>query len=342
MKLFLTNIPSFYKIEQYNRIDAKERIFVVFTSRDLMDSGRNQDFISGEMRFEHLFLPAKASLASRMRTILGLLRKKRFDEVIVSGWDCWENILTLFLSARRKNSFVCESSVYESATTGWKGLFKRFLCRRFRKVYCPGASQADLFRRLAFKGQVIRTGGCGILNYVPQPPFVPKEVVKRFLYVGRLVPVKNLEMLVEAFRYFPDLELTIVGEGVLEDSLKRMAGKNVRFTGYVNNRDLPQCYASHDVFVLPSVSEVWGLVVEEALNNGLPVIVSDRVGCHEDLVGSDHGLVFKADDASSLQDAIARMTEVDRYNRFREAVSRMDFAVRAERQVSSFLSVREL
>ena len=67
----------------------------------------------------------------------------------------------------------------------------------------------------------------------------------------------------------------MVGFGRIEAQLKAAAGKNIKFIGAVDNKDLPAVYRANDVFVLPSVSETWGLVVEEALNNGLPVLLSD-------------------------------------------------------------------
>ena len=128
------------------------------------------------------------------------------------------------------------------------------------------------------------------------------------------------------------------GFGQLEKHLKAMAGSNVRFVGAVDNEKLPGVYRMADVFVLPSKSEVWGLVVEEALNNGTPVIVSDRVGCKDDLVTAETGLVFRHDDAASLKAAVRQMCDVAFYNRLRQGVARLDFSRSARRQVEVYLS----
>ena len=113
--------------------------------------------------------------------------------------------------------------------------------------------------------------------------------------------------------------------------------KNIHFLGAVNNVELPKVYQSHDVFILPSKKEPWGLVVEEALNNGMPVIVSDMVGCYETIVNEDNGLVFKFDDKDSLMQAINRMSDVDYYNRLRKNISKYDFAKIEKEQVSCYL-----
>lgn len=132
-----------------------------------------------------------------------------------------------------------------------------------------------------------------------------------FLYVGRLIEVKNLPVLFEAFAEAfggrSGVELRIVGAGALEASFKeRYKGiRNICFVGSKYGAQLQSEYHSASAFILPSEYEPWGLVVNEAMSAGLPVIVSDRVGAAEDLVaGHDTGFVFKYDDKADL---IAKM-----------------------------------
>ena len=335
MKLFITNKPSFYKNELFNRINLKEKIIVVFTSRDPFNSNRNADFIAGKRNFENYFLDSNGGCLSRIIEILSIYRKHSFREIVFSGWDEKEQIACMFLMPRKQNALICESSVFESKTTGLIGFIKRTILLRISKVYCPGQANQELLEKLHFNGRIIKTGGCGILHYVEQPPFEPRSEVRNFLYVGRLIPVKNLRLLVEVFNSMPDLNLTIIGEGDQADELKAIAHDNIKFLGYVNNEELPSYYRAHDVFILPSKSETWGLVVEEALNNGLPVICSNRVGCCYDLVAAT-GLIFKSDDKSSLEYSIIKMINPSEYNSFRETVSLLNFNSRAAYQIQVY------
>ena len=332
--IYLTNLPSFYKIRLWNEVARERRLLVVFYQEVADD--RNKDFFRGEMRFEHLCL--RGSTMTKVRQLVHVLRSRPYDELVLGGWENLPLLAGAFLSPRRKNACVVESSLYESTTGGVKGLVKKLFMRRISKVYACGKPQAALAEALDFRGRMVLTGGCGILNYVAQPPYAPRSEVRRFLYVGRLVEVKNLELLVQTFNEMPDLELTIVGFGQLEKHLKAMAGSNVRFVGAVDNEKLPAVYRAADVFVLPSIIEPWGLVVEEALNNGTPVIVSDRVGCKDDLVTAETGLVFRHDDAASLKAAVRQMCDVAFYNRLRQGVARLDFSRSARRQVEVYLS----
>jgi len=240
------------------------------------------------------------------------------------------------LSPRRKNGCIVESCIYGSRITGWRAWIKRFVLRRCSVAYPSGKSQSALVKALGFNGRIVEWGGCGLLNYQPQPAYMPRVEVKTFLYVGRLAPEKSLPLLIEAFRRLPNLQLDIIGFGPQEELLKSIAPKNVHLLSAIDNKKLPQYYQSHDCFILPSNREPWGLVVEEALNNGCPVIVSDCVGCKDDLVTPGTGLVFESGNIDSLCNAIERMTDVRFYNALRLGISHLDFRARARRQVKAF------
>lgn len=118
--------------------------------------------------------------------------------------------------------------------------------------------------------------------------------------------------------------------------MKTIAKSNITFLGQINNRELYKFYRDADVFILPSKSEPWGLVVEEALNNGTPVIVSDKVGCAIDLVTKDTGLIFRSGNGDDLKAKVLRMCDVAYYNALRKNISTLDFNARAKKQIQSF------
>ncbi|MGC1872564.1 MAG: glycosyltransferase family 4 protein [Acidobacteriaceae bacterium] len=117
----------------------------------------------------------------------------------------------------------------------------------------------------------------------------------------------------DAFRPLP--YLLIVGEGEqrpqIEARLQQESAadrEGVHMLGFRNQSELPRFYDLCDAFVLPSIHEPWGLVVNEAMNAGKPIVVSDQVGCQPDLVkDGDNGLVFPARNASALADALANL-----------------------------------
>ena len=141
-----------------------------------------------------------------------------------------------------------------------------------------------------------------------------------FLYVGRLSPEKGIDTLIDAFSQYrsvdPQAQLRIVGSGPEEAALKALTAErgvegSVVFPGAMQDDALQKEYLRATALVLPSRSEPWGLVVNEALHHGCPVIVSDRCGCVPELVaGSPCGIVVPAGDASALTQALAEAPDV--------------------------------
>jgi glycosyltransferase involved in cell wall biosynthesis len=148
-----------------------------------------------------------------------------------------------------------------------------------------------------------------------------------FLYVGRLSPEKNLSTLLVAFQSYRDSggtwPLVIVGDGPLSGALRDQANahaqsQTVIFTGRKSVHELPPLYAFAGSFILPSLSEPWGLVVNEAMASGLPVIVSSCCGCADDLVeNGSNGFIVDASSASSIALALSRMSNLTEKERAR-------------------------
>jgi glycosyltransferase involved in cell wall biosynthesis len=136
------------------------------------------------------------------------------------------------------------------------------------------------------------------------------------LFAGKLIEKKAPRDLLEAFRVIRPRHsswLVFMGEGplraALESEVERSHIPNVRFLGFVNQAGLADVYSASDLFVLPSrFHETWGLVVNEAMNFRLPVVVSDHVGCAADLVRPGwNGFVTPVGNITALADAIATL-----------------------------------
>jgi len=136
------------------------------------------------------------------------------------------------------------------------------------------------------------------------------------VFCGKLIPKKQPLLLLEAFQQVRRRHpcwLLVVGDGPLrgamEDLVRRHRIPDVRMAGFLNQSELAAAYTAGDVFTLPSAfHETWGLVVNEAMNFSLPVVVSDKVGCGEDLVRpGSNGFVVPHDRADALADALATL-----------------------------------
>lgn len=127
----------------------------------------------------------------------------------------------------------------------------------------------------------------------------------KLLHVGRLSLEDNLDVLVDAFslvaRARKDAHLVVVGDGPYLSTMRRkLKGLPCLFAGRLEGDDLAMAYASSDLFITPSTTDVFGEQILEAQSSGLPAIVSDRGGARENLVAQETGLVFPAYDAQAL------------------------------------------
>jgi len=144
-----------------------------------------------------------------------------------------------------------------------------------------------------------------------------KATPPQLLCVARFAPEKNLELLIKAFKsskLSEKWELRIVGGGPLKNKLQEMSeGANINLTDWLSYEQLPDLYSSASCFILPSIFEPWGLVVNEAMAAGLPVILSDRVGAYPDLLKkNENGWLFDAenkDELTGIFDSLLEMSE---------------------------------
>ena len=336
MKLFIIDTTAFYKKQLYSRLSKETDIRVLYTGYQC--EARNGDFSDAEMDYPHQFLCGNKW--QRIWQLYKILRKGDYSELILGGWSGGQDTLyawfAAFVSPKRKNAVSIESTIKESTIKGPKAWVKKLFLSRMSRTYVCGTSHAALIQALGFKGEIVHTHGVGVFRRVAQPAYQPRVSVQRFLYVGRLIAVKNLQWLIERFNKHPELKLDIVGFGPLEEEVKQKANPNISFYGAVKNADLSQYYQQTDVFVLPSLSETWGVVVEEALNNGTPVMLSEQVGCAEDLVNENTGVVFKLTE-EDFEMKLAEICQLERYNQMRKYISNMDFKAWEQAKINSYL-----
>jgi glycosyltransferase involved in cell wall biosynthesis len=271
---------------------------------------RNRSLVPGLGRFFGLVNPS----------VWGLIRKGRFDVAILPGYfycTAWIAIA----AARWYGTpilFVTDShSLRSRGTQGtWKLRLKKWLVRRIfslaKAIVVSSSGGVDYIKSLGFSsdriflvptvvdndwwtGQSAKVDRAGVRAAWNIPP---QGVVA--LFCAKLQQWKGPVDLLEAFARanVPNSYLVLAGDGPERRNLERSATElgivdRVRFLGFLNQSLLPSAYCAADVFVLPSSFEPFGLVVNEAMLCGLPVVVSDRVGAKFDLVRPDeNGYAF--------------------------------------------------
>jgi glycosyltransferase involved in cell wall biosynthesis len=164
----------------------------------------------------------------------------------------------------------------------------------------------------------------------------------RFLFVGRFIERKGINVLLDAFSELEAGELWLAGDGPLSEVVEAAAARDsrIRLLGHVAGDALADVYRRADVLVLPSLYEPWGLVVHEALAYGLPAIVSDQVGAGDDLIDpGTNGCVVRA---GSVRELVEGMRAVgawpqDHRDRARTRSNEMLASCSINRAVEGFL-----
>ena len=260
----------------------------------------------------------------------GELNRLNPAAVLVPGYATWPAIAAALWCKFhcRISILMTESTAYDHARARWKERIKSSLVKTlFDSAITGGRAHVRYLEQLKFaktriapyydvvdneglKSQVRELRSASRLtDALPDSPY--------FLYVGRLAPEKNVDGLIEAWIAYREgggvWPLVIVGDGPLSTLLKQLAlnspfHTDVYFAGLKNSSELGQFYAFAGCFVLSSKREPWGLVVNEAMASGLPVLVSNRCGSSEDLVKANHnGFTF---DPDSRTDLVLRMKSI--------------------------------
>jgi len=247
---------------------------------------------------------------------LGPLAEFRPDVVVAGGGGIWSspaNIAALAARGRRGWAFVPWWGSFDRPQPTWPRRVANPWVRRFMRTAdaCLAYGSRHVRDLVAMGVDEDRVAVAPITALVPdrmpERTWPRSAAETRFLFVGRLIERKGLEVLLQAFARFPGGELWIAGDGPLLQTAAAAAsqGGRIRLLGHVDGKDLPALYAQVDAVVVPSLYEPWGLVVHEGLGNRLPVIASDQVAAADDLVeGGVNGYVVPAGSADALASAM--------------------------------------
>jgi len=262
------------------------------------------------------------------------IRSGRFDAVIVNGWvvkTCLQALVACRLSGT--------PCIVRGETNGLRprARWKRWLHARLLSQYsaCLGIGQNN--RRYLLEAGVPERRLFSTPYCIDNQQFSDdaqaarresgRDALRRrfgldanrttLLFSGKFVDKKRPGDIIEAVRRIPAgeqarLQVLMVGEGPLGAELRELAaGLPVRFSGFLNQSEIPAAYVAADVLVLPSDSgETWGLVVNEAMACGLPAFVSSQVGCAADLVlPGVTGEVFPCGDIDALSELLRRYAD---------------------------------
>jgi len=274
------------------------------------------------------------------------LKKEKPDALLVFGWNGFTNWLAFFtaFTAGIKVFLRGESPLnQELMKPAWKRFLKGFILRplfsEITKFFYIGSENKKFYEHYGVPEEKLVFVPYAVNNerFMSTSKLLKanrKELREKLLrindnspvilFVGKLIKKKRPMDLLKAFEILNtkydihNTALVFVGDGELRPTLEKYTKEHklngVHFTGFKNQTELPQHYTVADLFVLPSgPGETWGLVVNEAMCFGLPVVVSDVVGCAPDLVhNGENGYIFPAGNVEKLSEVLKKILEQDK------------------------------
>jgi glycosyltransferase involved in cell wall biosynthesis len=229
--------------------------------------------------------------------------------IYISGWMDKMYIYTLFKIKLNNKLYVktiagIDDIWYGTLKQNFASYFATFILKYlFDYLWISGMPQYYYAKKMKFPDSRILLH---LLSTNTNIEPAKKIFKKRFLYIGRFHQNKGLEILLNAYIQLPvnikkEWPLELYGNGPLLNSLNLIKDKYVHINNYLIKEDLQQEYNKGGIFVLPSIYEAWGVVVHEAITNGLPIILSYKVGSNLDfLINNFNGFKFYTEDELHL------------------------------------------
>ena len=335
------NAPLFRLLHQRNKIDIK--VFYTWGQtalEDKFDPGFNKKIewdIPLLTGYNYLFVNNTAKKPGSHHfngiinpTLIKDIETFEADAILVYGWNFKSHLKVLRYFHKRIPVFFRGDSTLMNHQPFYKKIarkiFLKFIYRHVDLAFHVGSENRKYFKEYGLKdNQLILSGHAIDMQRFSINDFEVVEKAKQwkenitqskdaivFLFAGKFEKIKNLSLLIKSFKALKkeDVHLIIAGSGLLEKELMVMAEDNnyIHFLPFQNQSEMPALYHVADIFVLPSLSETWGLSVNEAMACGKAILISDKCGCAVDLVKENiNGFIFKN---NNEHDLLNRMNKI--------------------------------
>ncbi len=325
-------IPLFNALAQHPGVDLHV-IFLAETDPHL----RQWQVYKEEIRFSYQVLPSWRQRLSRFNVLLNrgvgpALTAAAPDVILCGGYNYFASWQALHWARTRSIPFLLWSeSNLQDLRHGFPlvEFLKSEFLHRCTGFVVPGRSAQEYLTAHRIRGSVVFNAPNAVDNALfaaaavaaHQDALARREKLslpnRYYLFVGRLVREKGVFELLSAYAKLDQqirqqIGLVFVGDGPLREQLQERAASispgGIRFAGFAQREQLATYYALAEVLILPTYTDTWGLVVNEGMACGLPVILSRAAGCAADLVKENwNGVLISPQDVASLAVAMENL-----------------------------------
>lgn len=341
--LFIVNVPSPYRVLFFNELGKYCDLTVLFekTTSDERDaSWKNYEFVN----FKGIFLKGfSVGVATAVCfDVKSYLNKHEYDYIVCANFTSPTGMLAVNYMKRHKIPYWLEcDGGFAKSGKGPKELIKKYVMSGAQGYFSTGVDNDEYYELYgADKDNIYRypftsIEDSDVVDKVPSE--VEKSELKKklvldnkivVLAVGQFIVRKGFDVLLKAASILEE-EVTICFVGgvpteeyiELKDSLKL---NNVVFEGFKQKNQLREYYLAADMFVLPTREDIWGLVINEAMANALPVITTNNCAAGNELIKDGiNGYLIDVDDVTALA---RRIDELAKNRDLRESMARANFS----------------
>ncbi len=333
--LWLTNIPSPYRVDFFNELGKYCELTVLFEKKISDERDDSWKKFKTE-NFKAFFLSGK-SVRTDSAFCIGVikyLKKNTYDHIIVSNFFDITGMMAIASMRMKKLPYIVESDGgFAGDGKGVKERLKRWLLKG-AKAYFSTAKKHDEYYLTygATENRLIRYPFTSLWNSdILETPVSETErkslknklnvsESKMIVGVGQFIYRKGFDVLIEAMAYVPPYVGCYIVGGMptteYTDLVEKLNLKNIHFVDFKSKSELAEYYVAADVFVHPTREDIWGLVINEAMAKGLPVITTDRcIAGLELIVSKELGKIIPAENSKALADAITEILQGVCYER---------------------------
>lgn len=317
--LVISSYPAPYRVSVFRGLAEVYETEVFFEF--IKDQSRSADWFVRDTRF-HILCDADA----RKRFKFCLKHLKEYDLVLAYDYNNRNAMSLMFRCMVRQVPYCinCDGAFIHSH---WlKDRIKRLFISRAAACFASGEYAGRYFRHYGAKKERIYYHRFTSLSEEDicksQASKEEKEHRKKslgltqertVLTIGQFIPRKGIDILLKAWKTLDRTAwLVIVGGGELEEEYMRIVEEegfqHVILRGFMKKEEIFSYYRASDVFVLPTREDIWGLVINEAMACGLPVVATDRCIAAKELIQNDeNGYVVPAENPQALRDALQKV-----------------------------------
>jgi glycosyltransferase involved in cell wall biosynthesis len=327
--LFLTNIPAPYRIDFFNELGRYCELTVWFEAKN--EANREWKVEGLGERFRYVFLPGFTIGLDRHVnwSILHALEREPFDVYIMGCYSSPTEMLAIGWLKRKKKKFILNSDGGFPAADRW--LLRKLKtslissanlwlssgsnCTRYLIEYGANREQIVEYPLSSVK---LEERELAALTEEERATLKQENGLKEtvILAIGQFIPRKGFDLLLDAFvRMDRDgVSLLLIGGGpereAYEEKIRDQGIRNVIIKDFMHKQELLRYWKLADIFVMPTRYDIWGLVLNEALSLGLPIISTTMAGAAHDLIEeAGNGFLVPPDNAEALADRCARLVD---------------------------------